>query len=302
MTQDKSKKRKSIMENSNGANTPTTAQPQPPVQQASTPVSESRRESIAASTSAARRDSVSTTERTEKPTKKGPQQPERKQLSEADKQLYGVSYHDRLGSGPTFCYERINKILTTKSHAQHQRITNTLAELDIPSRLNMPTRAVVEEMEKLLNSIGCLLEIRKMNDKVEAEMKLERAKKAEREKHLAPPESPATAQANAETSEAAAAAEEKKQPENTADAANAAGSADDEAAEGQPPGPQPPQTQGGGEEKPSAEADKPADGGADVKQEAADEKAERPASSSGNKRSASVLSSVSDKSAKRQKK
>lgn len=312
MTQDKSKKRKSIMENSNGANTPTTATAtaQPPTQptSASTPVSESRRESIAASTSAARRDSVSTTERPEKASKKGPQQPERKQLSEADKQLYGVSYHDRLGSGPTFRYERINKILTTKSHAQHQRITNTLAELDIPSRLNMPTRAVVEEMEKLLNSIGCLLEIRKMNDKVEAEMKLERAKKAEREKHLAPPEPPATAQANAETSEevAAAADEDKKQLENATDTANnTTGSAGDKAAGGQPPGQHPSQTQDGepgGEEKPSVKADQSADGGADVKQEAADEKAERPGSSSGNKRSASVLSSVSDKSAKRQKK
>ena len=300
MAQDKSKKRKS-MEN-NGANTPTTSQP-PPAQPASTPVSESRRESIAASTTTAHRDSISNTERPEKPAKKGPQQPERKQLSEADKQLYGVSYHDRLGSGPTFRYERINKILTTKSNAQHQRITNTLAELDIPSRLNMPTRAVVEEMEKLLSQINNLLDVRKVNDKIDAEIKLERAKKAEREKHLAPPEPPAAPQPSSEKTETTV-TEEKKQPENAAaEAETAVASAGDQVAEAPASG-QGPEAKNAppGGNKPVAEVDNPG-GDADIKQEAGDDKGgERPGSSNGNKRSASVLSSVSDKSAKRQKK
>ncbi|RYP32432.1 hypothetical protein DL767_005196 [Monosporascus sp. MG133] len=296
MSQDKSKKRKSIME-SNGTNTPAAGQQS--AQPASTPVSESRRESMATSTTAAHRDSVGNSERPEKPAKKGAQQPERKQLSEADRQLYGVSYHDRLGSGPTFRYERINKILTTKSHAQHQRITNTLAELDVPSRLNMPTRAVVEEMEKLLNSIGILLDMRKMNDKVEAEIKLERAKKAEREKHLAPPESSNIADTNGRPSEEVKADGEDEKPESAVNG-NGATTSSDAKADSQADGQQP-QTNGEGqEEDASAMEVDDSQKNAEVKQEATDDKGERPVSRQ--KRSASVLSSVSDKSAKRQKK
>ncbi|RYP72521.1 hypothetical protein DL771_004161 [Monosporascus sp. 5C6A] len=296
MSQDKSKKRKPIME-SNGANTPAAGQQS--AQPASTPASDSRRDSMATPTTAAHRDSVGNSERPEKPAKKGAQQPERKQLSEADRQLYGVSYHDRLGSGPTFRYERINKILTTKSHAQHQRITNTLAELDIPSRLNMPTRAVVEEMEKLLNSIGILLDMRKMNDKVEAEIKLERAKKAEREKHLAPPEPSNTADTNGRPSGEVKADDEDKKPESAASGNDGTASSDakaDSRADGQ-------QLQANGEnQEESASAMEVDDSrkNAEVKQEATDDKGERPVSRQ--KRSASVLSSVSDNSAKRQKK
>ncbi|KAK7755994.1 swr complex subunit [Diatrype stigma] len=298
MTQDKTKKRKSIMENA-AASTPVTAQA--PALPASTPVSESRRESIAASTTTAHRDSVGNSERPEKPTKKGAQQPERKQLSEVDKQVYGVSYHDRLGSGPTFRYERINKILTTKSHAQHQRITNTLAELDIPSRLNMPTKAVVEEMEKLLNSIGILLDMRKMNDKVEAEIKVERAKKAEREKHLAPPEPSSTVNKEEKPSEASK-PQDDKQPESATTGVDDVVSSEDKSTAERQPNEQPTQTnEGDGGTASTMDIDSHGEQ-ADVKQETADEKGERPTSRSGRKRSVSVMSSVSDKSAKRQKK
>lgn len=295
MTQDKSKKRKSIMENA-GVNTPVTGQPSS-AHPASTPVSESRRESIAASTTTAHRDSIGNSERPEKPAKKGAHPPERKQLNEVDKQLYGVSYHDRLGSGPTFRYERINKILTTKSHAQHQRITNTLAELDIPSRLNMPTKSVVEEMEKLLNSIGILLDMRKMNDKVEAEIKLERAKKAEREKHLAPPpDSSHTANSNGGSSSEAAKSQDEKQPKSATNGIKEATSSEDKTAAGS-------QLNGEGRGGNTSAMDvEDSEKTAEVKKETADEKGGRPQSSGGQKRSASVLSSVTDKSAKRQKK
>ncbi|KAI1332769.1 SWR1-complex protein 4 [Xylariaceae sp. FL0255] len=153
---------------SNGANnTPGSAPPN------STPLSDSRRGSIAASTGGGHRDSIGGGER---PAKKGAQPPERKKLTEQEEEIYGVSYHDRLPSGPTFRNERINKILTTKSNAQHLRIANTLAELDIPTRLNMPTRKTVDEMEKLLNCISILLDVRKMKDKIDSEVRVERMK------------------------------------------------------------------------------------------------------------------------------
>ncbi|KAI1371997.1 hypothetical protein F4677DRAFT_276711 [Hypoxylon crocopeplum] len=285
MNVDKTKKRRSLME-ANGQNTPASAHPSAhPSHPNSTPISENRRESIAAS-STGHRDSIGGGERPERPTKKGAQ-PERKKLTEQEEQIYGVSHHDRLPSGPTFRYERINKILTTKSNAQHQRITNTLSELDIPSRLNMPTRAVVEEMEKLLNSIGILLDVRKMNDKIDAEVKLERAKKAERDKMLAPAQSDglngekkgasvggANGFANGDSAAATAAA-----PKTNGDAVAANG------------------VSNGGNGGAGQAVD--VNGAQGSKHDAAEDKG---ASSGGHKRSASVLSGVSDKSAKRQKK
>ncbi|KAI1336768.1 SWR1-complex protein 4 [Xylariaceae sp. FL0016] len=297
MNVDKSKKRKSLVD-SNGANTPNSAHPS--AQPSSTPVAENRRESIAASTGG-HRDSVGNSDRPERPAKKGAQQPERKKLSEVEEQIYGVSHHDRLPSGPTFRYERINKILTTKSHAQHQRITNTLAELDVPSRLNMPTKAVVEEMEKLLGAIGVLLDMRKMNDKLDAEIKVELAKKAEREKATAPAQ-PAP-QPNAENTAPA-------QPQNDEKSGDGAATVNGEtpaaAACNQTDGTQPATNgttkgESKGEDQDATKMDL-GETSAGIKQEASDDKAPRPGSSGGHKRSASVLSTVSDKSAKRQKK
>ncbi|KAK3492468.1 uncharacterized protein B0T23DRAFT_379774 [Neurospora hispaniola] len=114
--------------------------------------------------------------------KKGPQQPERRKLSEHEEQVYGVSHHDRLGSGPTFRYEKINKLYSHKSGQQQMRITNLLLELDIPARLIMPTAAVTAQFEVLWGAVTTLVDLRKMSDKVDAEIKLEEAKKAERER------------------------------------------------------------------------------------------------------------------------
>ncbi|KAI0881766.1 uncharacterized protein GGS22DRAFT_56059 [Annulohypoxylon maeteangense] len=279
MNVDKTKKRKSLME-ANGANTPASAHPSAHPAN-STPISETRRESIAASTvTAGHRDSIGGGERPERPTKKGAQ-PERKKLTEQEEQIYGVSHHDRLPSGPTFRYERINKILTTKSNAQHQRITNTLAELDIPSRLNMPTRAVVEEMEKLLSAIGALLDLRKTNDKVDAEIRLERAKKAERDRKEG--KVPSTD----EKTNGDIKGEKDKDKDGLTNGDAAASAGEDK-------------TNG---DAPSTNGEN-ADADVVKKQLNAEEKEKgaRPGSSSGRKRSLSVLSGISDKSAKRQKK
>ncbi|OTB09209.1 hypothetical protein M426DRAFT_316503 [Hypoxylon sp. CI-4A] len=288
MNVDKTKKRRSLME-ANGANTPASAHPsgQRDGLPGSTPLSDNRRESIAAS-STGHRDSIGGSERPERPAKKGAQ-PERRKLTEQEEQIYGVTHHDRLPSGPTFRYERINKILTTKSNAQHQRITNTLAELDIPSRLNMPTRAVVEEMEKLLSSIGNLLDMRKLNDKIDAEIKLEKAKKAEREKALAPPQPEEPAKTNGE--------EKSGELATKGDASNddsAKSNGDSSALNGETNG-----EANGGENRASNAED--GEDAALPKQDASEDKGVRP-SSSGHKRSASELSGTSDKSAKRQKK
>ncbi|KAI8629968.1 SWR1-complex protein 4 [Xylariaceae sp. FL1651] len=305
MNVDKTKKRKPIMDTA-GANTPSSTQPS--AHPLSTPISESRRESIAASVGG-HRDSIGGGERPERPSKKGTQQPERRKLTEQEEQIYGVSHHDRLPSGPTFRYERINKILTTKSNAQHQRITNTLAELDIPGRLNMPTRNVVEEMEKLLNSIGVLLEIRKLNDKLDGEIRLEQAKKAERERSMAPPQPEGAAKTEeTQTASTREGAVESGPVGGTESTVGTNGETTNSAPKAQmSTGEEAPTTNGdtmGGANKENNEAINldASESSSQVKTEASEDKAARPGSSGGHKRSASVLSTVSDKSAKRQKK
>ncbi|KAI1181771.1 hypothetical protein F5B17DRAFT_423687 [Nemania serpens] len=298
---DRSKKRKPILD-VNGVNTPGSAHPSGHPN--ATPVSESRRESIAASTGG-HRDSIGGGERPERPTKKGAQQQqqqqERRKLTEQEEKIYGVSHHDRLPSGPTFRYERINKILTTKSNAQHQRITNTLTELDIPSRLTMPTRSVVESMEKLLNSIGVLLEIRKMNDKLDGEIRLEQAKKAERKKATTLATSSTSTETEASTSaEVPSEATEDVKGENRDSAtANKASTNEDDttttkpATNGVANGEGEDELTDGNEYKSSGQ----------LKGGASDEKTGIPPESGGrHKRSASELSGNSDKNTKRQKK
>ncbi|KAI0110839.1 hypothetical protein GGR51DRAFT_80375 [Nemania sp. FL0031] len=304
-TADRTKKRRPILD-TNGVNTPGSAQPS--AHPNSTPVSESRRESIAASTGG-HRDSIGGGERPERPTKKGAQQQqqERKKLTEQEEKIYGVSHHDRLPSGPTFRYERINKILTTKSNAQHQRITNTLMELDIPSRLTMPTKGVVEAMEKLLNSINVLLDIRKMNDKIDAEIRLEQAKRAERKKSLTLPTPSTTAPSENTTSSDGSSGSDPAHPGEAANTTNGKGTdttATNGTSSSEDKRTSKPAVNGttNGEKSSHSTNGNETENSGQVKAEAGEEKNTRPDSSGGHKRSASVLSGVSDKSAKRQKK
>jgi len=107
--------------------------------------------------------------------------PERK-LTELEEAIYGVTHHDRLGAGPTFRSEKINKLFSHKSNTQHTRITNALAEIDIQARLLMPTASITVAFEQLLAAITSLLDLRKQADKAEADLKVELRKKEERER------------------------------------------------------------------------------------------------------------------------
>ncbi|KAI0134283.1 SWR1-complex protein 4 [Xylariales sp. AK1849] len=305
MSVDKSKKRKSLM-GTDGQNTPASAGPSG--HPGSTLISEVRRESIAASTTSGHRDSIGASDgRPEKPTKKGAQQAERPKLTEQEKEIYGVSQPDeRLPTGPTFRYDKINKILTTKSNAQHQRITNTLAELDIPGRLNMPTKDVVNQMAKLLEQINILLDIRKISDKYDGELKLEQAKKAHKSGLKGPAQSDSKPQGSGSDAAKAVGVNGDGNSEAvssaTAAATSTAASSGTDRAGASTDGTQPPTNGRSTANLDAMNVDKSTDDATKVKQEAMEEKMARPASSGGHKRSASVLSTISDKSAKRQKK
>lgn len=262
MTADKSKKRKVLL-GPEGANSPAN----PPVQQPA-PQEASRRESVAASTS--NRDSTAAPTPTTSNNKKGAQQQqqqstERPKLTEKEEIIYGVTHHERLPSGPTFRTERINKTFSHKSQQQQLRITNTLNELDVPNKLVMPTASTTTQYELLLQAVIGLLDARKVSDKLDGEIKIEQNKKDEREKANVP------------------------EPSNNNDAKGTA-AVEDIAASGNGDQGSAKSGQADGDEA-SLEAD-----------EAHGEQAHPESNgASDNKRSASVLSSASDKSTKRQK-
>ncbi|KAG7286326.1 carnitine transporter [Staphylotrichum longicolle] len=297
MSTDKSKKRKSILGPGDGVS-PSGAVPG----SAASESNPNRRESIAAAPSSRRDSDVRGPAASAEPTpttatsasgaaaaaaaaasaaaankKKGSAaQPERRKLSTQEEQVYGITYHDRLGSGPTFRYERINKLYSHKSGQQQLRMTNALAELDVPPRLVMPTAAVTAQFEVLWSAVAALVDMRKLSDKLEGEIKLEEAKKVERERAKG-------VLGGDEAGKAGEGEEGKKGKEATEEATGEGGQA--AAAEAKADGIK---------EEPGAEKDKTAAPDAAA--------AARPGSSGAHKRSASVLSTTSDKSAKRQKK
>ncbi|UKZ46380.1 swr complex subunit [Trichoderma virens] len=302
MTADKSKKRKSIM----GAEVPTpTGQPTP--QQAAP--ENGRRDSAAASSgpresnastaaSSAHKKSQSQTQQQLQQQQQAQQQQqqqsqqqqlqERKKLTEHEEIIYGVTHHDRLGSGPTFRTEKINKLFSHKSNQQQLRITNTLNELDVPAKLAMPTAATTHAFEQLLASVNSLLDARKITDKIDAEIKLELAKKAEREKASGNQEAEKSEDADGDDAkdELAVADEPSKEDDQDGTATHPEDGEKDEDENAEPSAEDAAQ--------PSVEQDEDdADEGKEGRQDGG---------VAARKRSASVMSSVSDKSAKRQKK
>jgi DNA methyltransferase 1-associated protein 1 len=307
MSTDKSKKRKSILGPGDGVS-PGGAVPNSAVSEGP---GHNRRESIAAST-ANRRDSDvragasaggggSRVSAEPTPTsatsaggggaagankKKGgaaAAQPERRKLSAHEEQVYGVLYHDRLGSGPTFRYERINKLYSHKSGQQQLRMTNALAELDVPPRLVMPTAAVTAQFEVLWSAVAALVDARKLSDKLEGEIKLEEAKRVERARAREVLGSDGEGEGEGEGD----GERERESRKEKGEGANGE-AADDEQQQEQSAG----DKADGIKEEPGSE-----------KEKASSSASARPGSSGGpHKRSASVLSAASDKSAKRQKK
>ncbi|PNH38651.1 hypothetical protein VD0004_g8195 [Verticillium dahliae] len=275
-----------------------------------------RRESIAVSAAGGHRDSIGsvaqtpTTEKGPGAGRKGAQTPhERRKLSEAEKFIYGVSHHDRLQAGPTFRYEKINKLFTNKSGQQQIRIANALNELDIPQRLVMPTAAVTAQFEQLLGAINSLLDARKVTDKIDAEIKIELAKKAQRE----PKDKDKDKDKDKEEDKEEQAKDAKGENPAKSSAAEAAkgdkakddGQKDDD--DNDDDDNEPAKADKNADRKEDAATEEPAPAAAASvetnEEKASPAKAARPPSSSGpHKRSASVLSGVSDKSAKRLKK
>ncbi|KAL1960202.1 hypothetical protein VTO42DRAFT_8745 [Malbranchea cinnamomea] len=197
-------------------------------------------------------------------------QPQVKTLTPAEEAKYGVTHHDRLTSGVQFRNDRAQKLTQAKSNIQSQKLAAALTELGIPPRLFMPTEKVCKEFEKLVHLVNMLLDTRKVSEKLEGEIRVLEAAKQERERR------------EREKAEAeASSAEAKGVQVNAAPAADSGG--DTHAGDAR----KAPENQG--EQPTTAEEAGPTNGpGPSPTKES-------------HKRSASVLSTASDKSTKKQK-
>ena len=105
-----------------------------------------------------------------------------KPLTPAEEVRYGVQHHDRLPSGVQFRNDRAQKLTQAKSNIQTQKLAAALAELEVPLRLVMPTERVCKEFEKLIHSVNLFLDARKVAEKVESEIRVLEAAREERER------------------------------------------------------------------------------------------------------------------------
>ncbi|KAI4202236.1 MAG: hypothetical protein LQ350_002751 [Teloschistes chrysophthalmus] len=104
-----------------------------------------------------------------------------RQLSTREAARYGVTHHERLTAGVQFRHEKIAKLSQAKSNAQSQKISAALTELGIPARIYMPTAKTTNEYERLIQNINVLLDVRKVSEKVETEIRVIQAQREPKE-------------------------------------------------------------------------------------------------------------------------
>lgn len=101
-----------------------------------------------------------------------PNTPTLKRLSSEDETRLGISHHEKLSQGVSV---RSSKIGTVKGSHQ-QKLYAMMTELQIPQTLTMPTAKTVARMDQLIAACVNLIDVRKALDKVEQEVRVERAR------------------------------------------------------------------------------------------------------------------------------
>ena len=92
-------------------------------------------------------------------------------------QRYFITHHDRISSGVSFASDKLAKPRNAKSAIQTERIAAILTHLQIPDMIPLPTQKVVEEFERLMQKVNVLLEMRKVAEKEEGEIRVKNAEK-----------------------------------------------------------------------------------------------------------------------------
>ncbi|OCK80899.1 hypothetical protein K432DRAFT_327445 [Lepidopterella palustris CBS 459.81] len=93
---------------------------------------------------------------------------------------FNVSTHDRLTSGISFGSDKLQKLRQAKSNVQTQKIAAVLAQLGFPEIMPIPTARVAGAFEGLVGRVGKLLDVRKVREKEEGELRILEAMKGKR--------------------------------------------------------------------------------------------------------------------------
>ena len=90
-----------------------------------------------------------------------------------------VQNQDKLPSGVTFASDKLSKPRVAKSTIQTDKIAAILAHAQVPELIPLPTPAVVEQFETIMSKVHNLLDLRKVKDKEEQELKVREAEAAQ---------------------------------------------------------------------------------------------------------------------------
>ncbi|KAK0336955.1 swr complex subunit [Friedmanniomyces endolithicus] len=97
-------------------------------------------------------------------------------LSKAELSRYGVVIgQDKLPSGVTFASDRLSKPRIAKSTLQTDKIAAILTHAGVPDLIPLPTPAVVESFDALMGTVHTLLDLRKLAEKEEQELRVRQA-------------------------------------------------------------------------------------------------------------------------------
>lgn len=98
-------------------------------------------------------------------------------MSKADMARFGVvqAGDTKFPSGVTFASDRLNKPRQAKSTIQTEKIAAILTHVGVPDLIPLPTPAVVESFEGIMNKVYALLEMRKIAEKEEQELRVRQA-------------------------------------------------------------------------------------------------------------------------------
>lgn len=98
-------------------------------------------------------------------------------LSKADQLRYGVVIQERLPTGVTFTSDKLTKPRIAKSSIQTEKIAAILQHIGVPEVIPLPTPAVIEQFESIMQAVATLLDLRKLGEKEEHELKIRAAEK-----------------------------------------------------------------------------------------------------------------------------
>lgn len=89
-----------------------------------------------------------------------------------------VQNQDKLPSGVTFASDKLSKPRVAKSTIQTDKIATILQHAGVPEIIPLPTPAVVEQFDSMMGKVHTLLDLRKLKDKEEQELRVREAEAA----------------------------------------------------------------------------------------------------------------------------